>query len=237
MAAKKKNNNESCEFCGEEIHSKYLEEIGNNIGNGGTLGQRIMEFKYSPGKTAQDHPLSMPQRSKYSFAQAHHLISSEVLCTEEWSQICSIFGYDINCKENGVFFPADMRVACELKIPLHRGNHSQTQTEETPDYVGVVTSLVMPVLEAAQQGKYCDKKGALIKKMNNISKEIWSYVKDFDWILTYDGSDYNSGGIGCLGVRSLPKKREIEDAGNVKKCPKGRNHGIGLRKSTFFKEQ
>jgi len=182
--------------------------------------------------------LSIPSRSNYSIAQAHHLICSEVLNTEDWAEACAAFGYDINCVENGIFLPADLRVACQLKIPLHRGNHSQTESDETPDYVSEVTDLVMPVLEAAQEGEYCTKKRDIIKKMNSLSKRIWGNVKSFSWILTYDGLDYDSGAPGCLGALSLPGKRKIEEKGEVKKCKKKRrDHGITLTKSIILKEQ
>lgn len=232
-----KPNLTKCPYCGKKPHAAKLGLTGNHVGNGGTLGQRIMEASYSAyGETAKDHPLSMPSRTKYSIAQAHHLICSEVVNTEDWAKVCATFGYDINCKENGAFFPADMRVACQLKIPLHRGNHSQTQTKETPDYVNAVKSLVMPVLNSVKGKEFCDPKADIIGEMNSISKEIWGNVRSFSWILTIDGKDYLGGKIGCLGVRSLTKKKILKTIGVPNKCPKKRDHGLSLI-GPYFKEQ
>lgn len=237
MSAKltKKKNITKCELCNKPSHKKDLGKAGDHVGNGGTLGQRIMADKYKPGKSAKDHPLSIPKRKGYSYAQAHHLICSEVLTVDGWEEVCSVFGYDINCIENGVFFPADMRVACELEIPLHRGNHSETETDETPDYVGFVSGLVLPLLDAALGGEFCKKGKDIVKEMNDASKELWQHIKNFDLLLTYDGLDYESGGKGCCKSRSLPTKRENKEKAKEKKCD--RQHGILLNKSDYFKEQ
>lgn len=231
----KKSNTEPCNFCDEDvIHNPEREGVGNNIGDGGTLGQVIMKAKYGPRKIASEHPLSMPDETDfYSIAQAHHLICSESVNNDDWAEICATFGYDINCVENGIFLPADLRVACQLKVPLHRGNHSATETEETPDYVNAVKQKILPVRDAAIDGEYCDKPKSIIGKMNSISKEIWANVKAFDWILTYDGMDYKGGVKGCLGAKGLVSKR----ASKERRCPVGRKHSLSISKSQVFKEQ
>jgi len=204
-----KPNLTKCPYCPEEPHSWKLGLAGNHVGNGGTLGGNIMEKKYKPGKSAMNHPLSVPEVfGEYDIAQAHHLICSETMKKDkDWANICASFGYDINHKHNGIFLPADMRVACQLNIPLHRGNHDVTETGEGMTYVDGVKNMVQPVKDLALQGDFCKAEHEIIPMLNEISGDIWELVKEFTWTLTYDGKHYQAGGIGCLGELRLPDKR------------------------------
>ena len=220
-----------CPICNkDEIHNPELTEPGTNIGNGQTLAKALMKEFYGK-KPANSHPLSSGKRARC--AQAHHLICSESMDDDEWGMICSVFGYDVNCKENGIMLPADMRVACELKIPLHKGDHSSTSTHIIGlNYVDAVKGLIDSVKKKAKRKGYCEPEEykTLMADLNSKSKLIWQNVKSFAWTISSDGRDYVSGGIGCAGVTSIPAKQ-----GHM--CPAGRAHNLNVQPGTYFLEQ
>jgi hypothetical protein len=228
-----KDNRVPCTFCNKNvIHNHELKQAGTNVGNSQALARVLMK-SYGGGE-ARSHPLSMP-KDEGSCAQAHHLICSESMDDDQWGLICSNFGYNINCKENGIFLPADMRIACQLYIPLHRGNHAATETDENTNYVGAVLNKIRPIKTAAinAEKEYCKPENDIISDLNAVSKEIWGLIKGFTWTLSYDGKDYLGGIKGCLGERSLTKKRESKEI----KCDKGRLHAIPILPGTYFLEQ
>jgi hypothetical protein len=221
-----------CSFCkkkGKEvIHNQEITEPGTHIGNGGILGANIMEYRYKmPGKTAQDHPLSIPtsKRPKYCVAQAHHLICSETMRKgRDWPKICKNYGYDINHSKNGIFLPSDMRIACHEEIPLHKGGHSATVTEEEGiNYVNRVKQMVEPIKAKAKKEKYCDpKNGNIIEDLNDVSCDIRYFCLEFVWTLTDGGHDFMPGGPGCRNEKTIPKKRET----SATKCNSNRDHNL-----------
>lgn len=229
-----KSNRVKCTFCDQErIHNAEITEAGTNIGNGGNLGQAIMEKKYG-GLPIREHPLSMPM-GHGCCAQAHHLICSEAMDSRDWSRICKNFGYNINCVENGIILPADMRVACQEAIPLHRGNHSETLTTiEDLNYVDAVKSLIEDIKNSKEA--FCKNPKKIIPELNKISKDIWKNLKNFNWTITSDGIDYMSVvPHGCLNQKSLTRKKEVRDG--VFYCKLGRKHKILIRKNSYFKEK
>ena len=210
--ARKKKNQKKCPFCpkDETVHKVDKENAGNHIGNSTVLGQRIMASFYN-SKPLRAHPLSMP-KAKGSGSQAHHLIYSHVMSDDkDWAKICTYFGYDINCKENGVILPSDMRIACKYHIPLHRGPHSATFTSAKVTYIRAVITKIQPIKDAALRKEFCNPENDIVKKLNNVSKYIWIRIKCFEWTLTSDGKDYIAGGKGCFGQLSIPKKRKKEE--------------------------
>lgn len=233
--ANDKKNKVICTFCKDEhIHNPVYVGQGNNVGHSQILARTLM--KSYGNKPPKQHPLSMYKyRKKGSSAQAHHLICSEVMDDEEWAEISSNFGYNIDCKENGVFLPADMHIACELKIPLHRGNHSATETTEKVSYVKAVDKKIKKIKTDALNGVICEEKRDIIAELNAKSKAIWVYVECFDWTLTFDGKHYKGGKKGCLGKKSLSKKRDV--LSKVKECPLGRNHNVNVKLNSYYLER
>ena len=225
-------NDVECAFCGKvnPPHNADLKKIGTHLGDGGTLGANIMTDHYKKG-TAQDHPLS--GNGKYDIAQAHHLIATPAMKTG-WEKICSSFGYDINSSENGVFLPSDMRVACELCIPLHRGSHSRIAPgEESPKYTDVVKDLISNIQKNLKNKNfYCTNETQIIDELNTISKDIWDDIKDFSMMLTYDGVDYHKDGLGCLGQISIPEKRSITKKRSLP-APCSRRHQVKITGNYF----
>ena len=195
---------------------------GNNIGSGPALSKQIFKIKYSGKgyKKNYHHPLSVKNGPP---AQAHHLICSEAMDDDDWFEICCVFGYDVNCWENGVFLPSSLELACELKIPLHRGNHYATETEILGDnYVDAVEGKIDPIKEDALNGKYCEDRDELISQMNKISNEIWREVISFNWTLTFGGILFApTSPFGCKGTSSIKSLRKVHD---IDDCSCDRDH-------------
>jgi hypothetical protein len=150
---------------------------------------------------------------------AHHLISSQILYAKKkskdnafWEEVCHAYGYDINCKENGIFLPRKMDIACALKKPLHRGNHDSAEVYDgeilvNTTYTKQVRNLTDPIKSKVKKGVYCNNAGDFIGDMNDASSKIKEAINNFSWTLTYDGRDYIAGGIGCCNFQSITTKR------------------------------
>lgn len=197
---------EKCKYCKKKIH-EFSKKPGNNIGSGSTLGKNIIAER-------ENHAWYTGSRS----IQAHHLICSEAMDDDEWSNWCSLFGYDINCKENGVMLPYEMALACQLHVPLHRGNHANG-TAGGVAYPAKITSDLKEYANDIKSGKYCDKPSKLTEDLNEYSEFVLGKVAKFTWTITGDGKDYDNGGIGCGGVKSVSEKPRNN-------CPQTRSHGL-----------
>lgn len=148
---------------------------------------------------------------------------------QKWIDLCYTLGYDINRAENGIFLPTFPPLACKLKVPLHCGNHNKTVTNimttdddnsqpvdretEAPtnvqwkNYVKAVRDEIAPLKKNVKKN-FCDKFGdkaakQFIEDMNLKSFDIWKYVEKFDWKITDDGEDYNTGERGCCSYKEL----------------------------------
>lgn len=209
-------NEKKCSRCGKNHYPTDNTPIGTNIGNSGDLATAILKTHYN-NIAQKAHPLSEPGGKKHT-AQAHHLITSECMeKDEEWEEICNNYGYNINHWRNGIVLPRAMRIACELKIPLHYGNHEDTYLVDTwMNYVDVVKSQLKPIKAKARKKDYCDKpEENIIKDLNRLSKDIWKEVKKFNLKLTFDGKDYKSKQVGCKG-HSVLKQKKKGGLGSVK---------------------
>ena len=224
-----KPNLTKCTYCPKKPHSWTLGLSGNHIGNGGILGGRIMEAAHGGG-TACDHPFSVT--GKRDTAQAHHLICSEAMRSDKnWANICASFGYDINGIKNGVFLPGNMKVACQLEIPLHKSSHNATLTNmPSNNYVKGVKKKIKPIKNKAMgflPPNYCKKPTEINEDLNSVSASIWRLVKKFSWTLTKDGRNYKPGSkIGCSGFRSLSQfdTNNVGKITNAKHCSNNRQH-------------
>lgn len=233
-------------------------QMGDHVGNSVELARRLM-LEYYVDKTTHpnakqsdsvcdpvNHPLSTPvngtgkpkpnKPGKFyakggGTAQAHHLICSEAVGEDDWPEYCAIFGYDINCIENGVFFPNDMELACDLGIPLHRSNHNKAPADGTT-YVEAVKNKIREVGSQAEKKTFCkENDGTFIKEMNKVSKFIYNKVINFDWMLTEFGKDYKKG-MGTKGCRNAETIPEKKDKGNlecaIRKAGSGFHHPLKI---------
>lgn len=105
-----------------------------------------------------------------------------------------------------------------MHVPLHRGNHGKGEADgET--YPKRVSKDLTDIKKAAKRGHFCDDPRGLVEELDDTSELIMEKVGGFDWTLTADGADYDQGGNGCAGVRSITKKPR-------RPCPCDRDHGI-----------
>lgn len=201
-----KEEEEKCKYCKKPIHD-FAKKMGNNIGSGTKLRINII-----PDLTT--HRWYTGGRS----LQAHHLICSEAMDDDSWNNWCTEFGYDINCKENGVMLPYAMALACQLHVPLHRGNHDNG-TAGGMSYPKKIKADLNDIANDIKAGKFCDKPASLVEKLNEYSELVLGKVGKFSWTITGDGRDYKVGGNGCASVTSVTDKPS-------KKCTDGRLHGL-----------
>lgn len=210
------------------------------VGLGSHLGTNILRATYNIPKEAKSptvdslkerlknktqgevidkgsHPMYVGQNS----IQAHHLICSEFMNDEDdkWRSICKITRYNVNCKLNGKFLPADMQLACFLKMQRHAGSHymggslvEHENQQYIMSYVNGVESELNIILKTFSN-KPCDAGSAdsLIEKMNDLSKKICERIRKFEWTIAWDASNYHPKAqprIGCANTTSIPKKKE-----------------------------
>jgi hypothetical protein len=225
----KKHKDYICCICKKEHHPDV--NVGNSVGDGQILGDEIAG---GAGKSnyLETHSFcrKRPSRSRkkvvYSQIQAHHLICGEAMDDKKspgkytWEQLCNSFGYDINCKENGVNLPSCLEVACIYMVPLHRGNHKATEGSIGLNYVDSVKELIKSVKEDAP--KYCNNPKGFIEQLNSISNEIFGYIKSFAWTITFDGRDYGNS-TGCLDCNTIPEKRLAKLLRNTTMCEHEKN--------------
>lgn len=251
-----------CPFCGEPCHAATFNRYGTNE-RGDITGNLIEAFTQKNGKelVMTKHPFFLQKENFVNFIreaidkrgkifeeeeeiipdapEGHHLITCESVDGKEgrWKEIFEAFGYDINDAQNGCFFPADLFVACGLRVPLHKGNHESTFGQANPqdlknakNYVKAVKDLIQDVLDMDDEEHTICKglSDESIKKFNktmfDYSVEIFGYVKDFIWTLTADGFDYQDGGIGCYNrYRSITKKRAGMKLENTESLKGGRS--------------
>jgi len=204
-----------CEYCKKTKHD-FAKNWGTSIGNGQTLRKDIIT-------DIKTHPWY----SRAYSLQAHHLICSEAMDDDDWYEYCILFGYNINHKNNGVMLPYFMDLACQLHVPLHRGNHDKGDAGSVP-YPDTIKNGLEKIIDKIKSGDFCDNPKALVDKLDKFSKRILKKLNDFRWTVTADGKDYKSAGNGCAGVRSITKKPK-------QPCPCDRHHAITkLNKTTVI---
>lgn len=197
---------EKCPYCKKKKHD-LAKKPGNHCGSGQTLRKNIIAKIEDHSWYSGNHAL-----------QAHHLICSEAMDDDKWPGWCADFGYNIDCKENGVMLPYLLELACQLHAPLHRGGHSAGSAEGEP-YPKKIAKDMKEIGEKIESGKFCSNPQGLIEELNKYSKKVLSQVDKFRWTITSDGRDYKTGGIGCAGTNSIEEKPQ-------KACPHNRLHKL-----------
>lgn len=183
----------------QKMFRAELKEIA-DLASGKTEENGVM-YQYGP------HPLYIGGGS----IEAHHLICSEAMNTEDWRGFCKMTGYNINCWKNGVFLPSELPLACAAKVPLHKGGHSQGYGGVGTSYVDQVKKILERISKDANTNELCKKPESLkglIDQLNTASKEIYINIENFIWTITWDGFDYQPGNpIGCANQTSIQDKQ------------------------------
>jgi len=227
---------EKCEYCGTK--HKFSKPKGECHGTGGALAdnmnikrdQHPWQFKGKPNPDSKKK-----DKFERSTIEPHHLIPNVLINREEktpnqtlYKDLVVKFGWNINSERNGVWLPIIMKLACQLMVPLHRGNHNYTADELGLNYNDKVRNLIAPTMELASEGVYCNTQSdfdAFIAEMYDHSEFIWSQVIAFNWKITSDGKDYEGSGIGCGNCDNIGRKK---DTGRelCKKRKDKKNHGF-----------
>jgi hypothetical protein len=204
---------ENCLHCRKPKHSiDKGNRTGSNLGSSAALGRNMLERHELAA-----HPW---YAGGFSLA-AHHLICLEAMTDAIWGRICTDFGYHIDRKANGVFLPMKMAIACQLGVPVHRGNHAEGHAFELHlPYPDAVKRMLEGILDKVKGGAYCANPEGLVKKLDKVSAYILGQVQAFKWTLTRDGLDYAPGQVGCSGLKSIRQKPSNA------KCPHHRRHGL-----------
>ncbi|NRB42421.1 MAG: DUF4150 domain-containing protein [Pseudomonadales bacterium] len=204
-----------CEFCGEDEHT-FSSKKGTNNGSGTLLANSI--FK---GSKKQDHPWYSGGWS----LEAHHIICSESMDSDDWYEFSRNFGYSINHENNGVMLPGQMDLACQLHVPVHRGNHSKGWADDVHlPYPKAVKKKLRDIRAAAEQGEYCSDPEAMAEELDDISEDILLKISSFTWTISTDGKDYMQGGQGCADVKSISDKPQAN-------CKHQRQHQLTQKKT------
>jgi hypothetical protein len=103
-----------------------------------------------------------------------------------------------------------MQLACQLKIPLHRGAHRAGYGGDSLSYPDAVGAELEKIKETLEEMDCNNQKGnKIVEELNALSKEIFEKVKNFKWTITYDGFDYRKDSkIGCAGCSTFGEKRQ-----------------------------
>jgi hypothetical protein len=203
---------EKCPYCGKTEHP-FAEKWGTNAGISQTLRKNIIA-------KIEDHAWYTGPSS----LEAHHLVCSEAMDDDDWSDYCTKFGYDINHKNNGVMLPNLMALACQLYVALHRSNHKAGMADGVPYPVKIQTDLE-EIANEIRSGKFCDNPRSLIDTLDRYSQRILKKIDTFRWTITADGKDYQAGHCGCAGVTSITKKPK-------QSCPHDRSHSLARKGQT-----
>ncbi|HYO58197.1 MAG TPA: hypothetical protein VEU50_36015, partial [Archangium sp.] len=123
--------------------------------------------------------------------------------------------------------PHDMELACQLGVPVHRGSHKAGHADEPSlPYPDGVKRKLEEFKKQIKTGVFCQSPGRLRTALDKLSRDILREVSAFRWTLTWDGEDYEPGGAGCGGVKSLRAKKEVAESGGKLRCPCKRRHGL-----------
>jgi hypothetical protein len=203
-----------CPYCNKTEH-EFAKKWGNSIGNGQGLRKNIIA-------KLEDHPWYTGPNS----LQAHHLICSEAMDDDDWSEFARIFGYDINHQNNGVILPYSMQLACQLHVALHRGNHAKGVAEGV-SYPEKIRQNLEQIANDIRSGKYCGNTKGLVDELDDFSYYVLGKIDKFKWTITADGKDYKPGNKGCAGVKSISNKPN-------QACPHDRKHALTKHKQMII---
>jgi len=208
-----------CPYCGKDRRTHpRMEGGGTSVDSSMELARNILR-----GESREQHPW---YTALFSLA-AHHLICGEAMDDDFWAEVCAWFSYSINHENNGVMLPHDMELACQLGVPVHRGSHKAGHADEPSlSYPDGVKRRLKKLKKQIQAGGLCENPGKVRALLDKLSRDILRELSTFRWTLTWDGEDYEPGGAGCGGVKSLRTKKEAADQGMRLRCSHERHHGL-----------
>ncbi len=175
------------------------------------------------GKKIYSHPWiknSIDKEISLEQLTPHHLISISSLdyINKKYRVILTRSFYNVNHPKNILLLPNKKQMSCELRVPVHKGNHTEWGTVDNlipqenidkiksqPNYKSGMSKGYHFVIS----GKVRKEIKKLIKKcknykcqqivdvMDNLSKVICSDLADEKIKVNKSGSDYLPNGCGC----------------------------------------
>lgn len=118
---------------------------------------------------------------------------------DAWAQLCRTFGYEINRMENGVILPWKLHLACQLAVPLHRGNHDRGEAEHM-SYPDKTKKLVAKVLDKAKAGAHCSDPDGSFAPQDQLMNACYPFamavkkanLEEFQQLALEFGKDFTS---------------------------------------------
>ncbi|MEZ7208421.1 AHH domain-containing protein [Pseudoalteromonas sp. DY56-GL79] len=167
---------------------------------------------------------------------AHHLISNKGVLISELGDVLVHRGYNINLVENLVFLPSTLQGACQLRVQLHRYNHTYALPNQAAYHVQVASALVKvrtKVLKCVP--KVTGSNNEIQSMLNSISEDILQKVAEFRIPLTPIFNNFKpSSKTGCANKVEISECKGVLD-----RCNQERNHNGELDflnpKAEFYK--
>ena len=152
---------------------------------------------------------------------AHHLISKDGVDTSDLGELLVHKGYNINEMENLVFLPSTLQGACQLRVQLHRGDHTYALPNQEAYHDQVASSLdkiksnLRKCTPKTQKGN-----SEIQKKVNQESVKILKRIAEFRVPLTTIFRNFKpSSKVGCSNHNEV---KECE--GSLARCRDERSH-------------
>ncbi len=192
-------------------------------GEYGKFGENWAPIYEMVGDKIHSHPWvknSIDKKISVKHLTPHHLISISSLTyiNKKYRVILTRSLYNVNHPKNILLLPNIERMACELRVPVHRGNHMEWGTVDNlipqenidkiksqPNYKsgmskgyhfvvsGKVRKEIKKLIKKCKNYK-CQQ---IVDVMDNLSKVICSDLADEKIKVNKSGSDYLPNGCGC----------------------------------------
>ncbi|SGY92386.1 Putative uncharacterized protein [Moritella viscosa] len=176
--------------------------------------------------------------TNYGFTmQVHHLLSTKGVKDSGHYDELKAYNYNINLAGNLVALPSTLQGACHLKVQLHRANHTTLMDTNDNDgehplaYHEQIEVLVKKACTTIN--KRCDEQKQKLKGvqryMDYHSELVLKDIKAYILPLTSVYKAFPPGGVGCLGVTSVPELRhKLKDNPSGCTC-NNRNHSAEFK--------
>ncbi|REL28130.1 hypothetical protein DXX93_17210 [Thalassotalea euphylliae] len=155
------------------------------------------------------------------YMAAHHLVSKDAVQNTEMGALLIQKGYNINLLGNLVFLPSTLMGACQLKVQLHRGDHTYALPNQEAYHDQVASSLEKIEMKLRKCSSRTQKDSSEIQqKIDKESIKILKRIAEFRVPLTSIFRNFKpSSKVGCSN------HTEVTDCeGSIARCHHERSH-------------
>ncbi|NSY35488.1 hypothetical protein DS891_18280 [Pseudoalteromonas sp. JC28] len=152
---------------------------------------------------------------------AHHLISKEAVNVAQLGSLLIHRGYNINLVENLVFLPSTLQGACQLRVQLHRGDHTYALPKQEAYHDQVASGINKIKSDLKKCTPRTQKDTSEIQNILDLeSKAILKKVAEFRVPLSSVFRNFKpSSKIGCSNNNEIDECEE-----QVTRCNHERKH-------------